>query len=150
MTLIADILLAAGALGAAFYCFVLGQRLRKFNDLEKGMGGAVAVLSAQVDDLEKTLAAARKSADRSTTELEALTARAEDVRRQLELQIAALHDMVPAPAPAPSTAPSAQPPRKPLVAAPRTGAPETTRAAPQAREPGEPMFVRHRSVGRAS
>ncbi len=106
MTLIADILLAAGAIGAAFYCFVLGQRLRKFNDLEKGMGGAVAVLSAQVDDLEKTLAAARKSADGSTRDLERLTARAEDVRRQLELQIAALHDVVPAPSSAPAPASS--------------------------------------------
>jgi uncharacterized protein HemX len=136
MTLIADILLAAGALGAAFYCFVLGQRLRKFNDLEKGMGGAVAVLSAQVDDLEKTLASARKSAAGSTAELEALTARAETVRRQLELQIAALHDMVPAPNPAPAGPPAP-------AAAP-------AEAAPPAPEPGEPMFVRHRSAGRAA
>lgn len=133
MTLIADILLAAGALGAAFYCFVLGRRLRKFNDLEKGMGGAVAVLSAQVDDLEKTLASARKSADRSSAELQGLTARAEDVRRQLELQIAALHDMVPAP-----SAPAQEPA-------------ETQAAAPApAPEQGEPMFMRHRTAGRAS
>lgn len=136
MTLIADILLAAGALGAAFYCFVLGQRLRKFNDLEKGMGGAVAVLSAQVDDLEKTLAAARKSAAGSTAGLEALTARAEDVRRQLELQIAALHDVVPAPSQPPATA-----------TAPAT---PTANAAQPPKDTSEPMFVRHRVAGRAS
>ena len=50
MDLIADILLVAGALGAGFYCFILGRRLNRFNDLENGVGGAVAVLSAQVDD----------------------------------------------------------------------------------------------------
>ena len=70
MTLIADILLAAGAIGAAFYCFVLGRRLRRFNDLEKGVGGAVAVLSAQVDDLDKTLATARSSAEVSAQALD--------------------------------------------------------------------------------
>ena len=95
MALIADILLAAGALGAAFYCWVLGRRLKRFNNLENGMGGAVAVLSAQVDDLEKSLASARNAAAVSANDLTALTERAEDVRRQLELQMASLHDVVP-------------------------------------------------------
>lgn len=133
MSLIADILLAAGALGAAFYCFVLGRRLRKFNDLEKGMGGAVAVLSAQVDDLEKTLGAAQHQASISASDLEALTARAEDVRRQLELQIAALHDVVPAPAAA-DPAPQAQP--APMVETPTVS-----------NETSEPIFTRRRVGG---
>ena len=153
MTLIADILLAAGALGAACYCFVLGRRLRKFNDLEKGMGGAVAVLSAQVDDLEKTLGAARKSAAGSTAELEALTARAEDVRRQLELQIASLHDMVPAPsAAAPAPSPIASVPDTPEAvpaAAPEPQPQPQPQAQPQP-QPGEPMFVRHRAAGKVA
>lgn len=129
MTMIADILLVAGALGAAFYCFVLGRRLRKFNDLENGMGGAVAVLSAQVDDLEKTLTAAQQQAAQSGAELEALTARAEDVRRQLELQMASLHDVVPE----------------------RTEklSDETPVASSPPPDSGEPMFVRHRAAGRA-
>ena len=55
MNLIADILLVAGALGASLYCFVLSRRLAKFNDLEQGIGGAVAILSVQVDDMTKTL-----------------------------------------------------------------------------------------------
>ena len=42
MTLIADILLAAGAFGAAIYCYVLSGRLKKFTTLETGMGGAIA------------------------------------------------------------------------------------------------------------
>lgn len=93
MDLIADILLVAGAVGAAFYCFVLGRRLRKFNDLEKGVGGAVAVLSGQVDDLSKTLIAARNVAAASTENLTSTTERAERTVKQLELLMASLHDV---------------------------------------------------------
>ena len=46
MQLIADVLLAAGAFGAALYCFVLSRRLKRFATLESGMGGAIAVDSA--------------------------------------------------------------------------------------------------------
>lgn len=131
MDLIADILLAAGALGAGLYCFVLGRRLNRFNDLEKGVGGAVAVLSAQVDDLTKTLAAAQSTAGTSAKTLTDLTRRAEDTSRQLELQMASLHDL-PQATPAP-----AAPPVAPFTAAPRPAA-----AAPN---PSEPMFTRSRN-----
>lgn len=93
MDLIADILMAAGAIGAGLYCFVLGRRLNRFNDLEKGVGGAVAVLSAQVDDLNRTLVSAQKTAAQSAQSLTDLTARAEEMSRRLELQIASLHDI---------------------------------------------------------
>lgn len=93
MELIADILLATGALGAGFYCFVLGRRLNRFNDLEKGVGGAVAVLSAQVDDLTRTLGAAQSTATNSADALQTLATRAEDISRKLELQMASLHDL---------------------------------------------------------
>lgn len=93
MDLIADILLVAGALGAGLYCFVLARRLTRFTDLENGVGGAVAVLSAQVDDLKKTLDAAQSTAGQSAESLEALTERAEDAARRLELLVASLHDL---------------------------------------------------------
>ncbi|MFD1344034.1 hypothetical protein [Litorisediminicola beolgyonensis] len=93
MELIADALLVAGALGAGFYCFVLSRRLTRFNDLESGMGGAVAVLSAQVDDMTRTLSAAQRSAGASTESLAELTARAESVAKRLELMVASLHDI---------------------------------------------------------
>jgi len=93
MTLIADILLIAGALGAAFYCVVLSRRLTRFTDLEKGVGGAIAVLSAQVDDMTRTLQAAQAQAATSGKTLAELTGRAEDVARRLELHVAALHDL---------------------------------------------------------
>ncbi|MBM9596135.1 hypothetical protein [Roseitranquillus sediminis] len=97
MTLIADILMIAGALGAAFYCLVLSRRLRRFSDLEKGVGGAVAVLSMQVDDMTKTLQKAQASASQSAQRLTELTERAEDAARRLELMLASLHDLPEAP-----------------------------------------------------
>jgi len=93
MSLIADILLVAGALGATFYCFVLSRRLAKFNNLERGVGGAVAVMSAQVDDMTKALECAEIAAKSSTSSLDDLTERAEGVARRLELLVAAMHDL---------------------------------------------------------
>lgn len=93
MDLIADILLAAGALGAGFYCFVLSRRLKKFNDLEKGVGGAVAVLSSQVDDLNKSLKDAQAISNGSSQALQQLTGRAESVAQRLELMMASMHDV---------------------------------------------------------
>lgn len=122
MEFIADILLASGAIGAGVYCFVLGRRLNRFNDLEKGVGGAVAVLSAQVDDLSKTLEAAQKTASNSAQTLTDLTARAEDMSRRLELQMASLHDI-----PATPTTPAEQ--------APKAAEPEPT-------SPAAPLFAR--------
>lgn len=93
MTAIADILLAAGAFGAALYCMVLARRLRRFTDLEKGVGGAVAVLSAQVDDLTRALARAQARAGDSAGALTASSDRAEAAAKRLELLLAALHDL---------------------------------------------------------
>ncbi|MBY5971515.1 hypothetical protein PSM7751_02792 [Pseudooceanicola marinus] len=93
MELIADILLVAGALGAGFYCYILARRLSRFNDLENGVGGAVAVLSAQVDDLSKTLQSAQGAAGESSASLQQLTDRAEGVAKRLELLVASMHDL---------------------------------------------------------
>lgn len=100
MELIADILLGAGALGAAAYCLVLSRRLKQFNQLKNGMGGAIAVLSAQVDDMTKALETARSTAATSASALDALTQRAEKSAERLELLMASLHDL---PEPEPET-----------------------------------------------
>ena len=113
MDLVADIFLAAGALGAGLYCFILGRRLNRFNNLEKGVGGAVAVLSAQVDDLTKTLKAAQNTAAQSAETLDDTTLRATEMARRLELQMAALHD-VPASAPPPAQTPAPHEPNEPI------------------------------------
>jgi hypothetical protein len=93
MTLISDILLSLGAFGAAIYCFVLSSRLKKFTTLESGMGSAIAVLSAQVDDMTKALDRARNVAIGSASSLDGLTARAEAVAARIELLLASMHDL---------------------------------------------------------
>ena len=118
--MIADILLVSGAIGAGFYCYVLARRLSRFNDLENGVGGAVAVLSAQVDDLTKTLEAAQNTASASTMSLDGLTDRAESVAKRLELLVASMHDL-----------------SEPQSAVPPKPAPETSAS------PLGPMFKRH-------
>ncbi len=94
MELIADILLVAGALGAGLYCFVLSRRLKRFADLEKGVGGAVAVLSSQANELKQSLNAAREASDQSGVALKDLTNRAESVAQRLELMMASMHDVI--------------------------------------------------------
>ncbi len=121
MELVADFLLVAGALGAGFFCYILARRLNRFNDLEKGVGGAVALLSAQVDDLTKTLVAARETSNGSNAALDDLTGRAEAVAQRLELMMASMHDI-------------------PAAGSPRQGAAKPPKAA---QTPGGPMFVRH-------
>lgn len=132
MEVIADIFLGAGALGAAIYCLVLSRRLNRFNDLEKGVGGAVAVLSTQVDDLTQALTAAQDMSRGSTDTLADLTDRAEAVSGRLELMMAALHDLPPTEEPEPAAAESA--------------APEVETDP----ESSEPMFVRHARLQRSA
>lgn len=90
MTLLADLLLAAGALGAGCYCLILSRRLARFTDLEKGVGGAVAVLSVQVDELTKVLAAAQEASATASAELEATTVKADTAAHRLEQLLASI------------------------------------------------------------
>ena len=100
MQLIADMMMIAATVGASIYCLVLAARLRKFTTLETGMGGAIAVLSAQVDDMTRALEKARGVATSSEKNLESLTGKAEALARRLELLMASLHDL-PEPRPLP-------------------------------------------------
>lgn len=118
MSLIADTLMIAGALGAAFYCYVLSRRLSRFTSLEDGVGGAVASLSQQVAEMTQALDRAQGEAKASAASLEDSTRRAEAAARKLELMLAALHDLPqsaredpapPAPPPAPEPRPAAAP-----------------------------------------
>lgn len=97
MDLIANILIGGGTFGLAIYCYILAVRLKKFSTLESGMGGAIAVLSAQVDDMTKALEQARGAANGSAASLEELTARGETVATKLALLLASMHDLPDAP-----------------------------------------------------
>lgn len=57
-----EIPILIGSVGLMIFCFVLARRLRRLNDLEVGLGGAIAVMSAEVDRLEQTIRAARQDA----------------------------------------------------------------------------------------
>ncbi|MBO9445845.1 hypothetical protein [Ruegeria sp. R14_0] len=149
MELIADILLVAGALGAGLYCFVLSRRLKRFTDLEKGVGGAVAVLSSQAEELKKSLDSARDASDQSGATLNALTERAESVAQRLELMMASLHDVVPQDETAaevskePESAPEAVSARPQPSAEPEGEGEDEPVAEPLAKKPGGLMFLRH-------
>ncbi|MGG7645264.1 hypothetical protein ACQ5SP_10700 [Rhodovulum sp. YNF3179] len=112
MTLIADFLMMAGALAAAFYCLILSRRLRRLNRLDDGLGAAIAVLSQQVGEMTRALERAETAAGASGDALAAQTERAEAAVARLEVLMAALHDLPDAdPAPKPDDAPRAA--RKP-------------------------------------
>lgn len=104
MSELADLLLVAGSLAACIYCIVLSRRLRRFTDLENGVGGAVAVLAGQVDDLSRTFSGAQTATRASAAALSEVCDRAEAAGRRIELLLAALHDLPdPADVPMPST-----------------------------------------------
>jgi len=95
MIFLADMLLVAGCFSVALHGVILSRRLKRLNSLDGGLGGAIAVMSAQVDDMTKVLKAAQVAAAASENSLATLTGRADDVARRLELMLAALHDVAP-------------------------------------------------------
>lgn len=95
MNFLSDLLLAAAAAGAATYCFILSRRLSALSSLEGGMGSAIAVLSAQVDDLKRLIKTAQSTAGQAGSQLSDQTQRAENVAKRLELLVASMHDLPP-------------------------------------------------------
>lgn len=93
MQFLSDILLIFGSCFVGLYCLVLSRRVRKLNDLEKGVGGAIAVLSTQVDEMNKVLVLAKERAASSSQSLETLTERAQQVAGRLEVLVASMHDL---------------------------------------------------------
>ncbi|MEO0387963.1 MAG: hypothetical protein AAF281_10595 [Pseudomonadota bacterium] len=91
MELIADGLLIAAAATAALYCWVLSRRLTALRNLDRGLGGAIASLSAQVEETRSSLAEAKAATREQSRDLSDLTARAEVAAGRLEMMLAALH-----------------------------------------------------------
>ncbi|MGC1262162.1 MAG: hypothetical protein WA873_16000 [Jannaschia helgolandensis] len=95
LTFISDVLLVAATLGMALWCRILCQRLKAFNDIDTGLGGTIAALSLQVDDLKASIASAAASAqgnDRSRI-LSAATEKADDRIGRMEMLLASLEDL---------------------------------------------------------
>ncbi|MDO5529786.1 MAG: hypothetical protein Q4F71_10325 [Paracoccus sp. (in: a-proteobacteria)] len=50
------------ALPLGVFCFVLARRLRRLNDLESGLGGAIAVMTSEISRLESAMKQTRDEA----------------------------------------------------------------------------------------
>ena len=93
MAIITDLLMLAATLTAGVYCIVLSKRLKNFTDLEEGVGGAIAILSVQVDDLTKALKDAQSQSQVSSKRLSELTSQAETYANKLEMLLSTMHDL---------------------------------------------------------
>ena len=86
---IAQILQAAlifFAIGLSLFCFTLARRLRKLNDLETGLGGAIAVMTSEISRLEKSILLAKGEALTATRSLSDEIERAKEERAFWTLQ----------------------------------------------------------------
>lgn len=54
--------LLAASLGLGAFCMILSRRLRRLNNLETGLGGAIAVMAAEVDRLDSAVRDAKTEA----------------------------------------------------------------------------------------
>lgn len=96
----------AGSAILMLFCIILARRLRRLNDLEQGLGGAIAVMAAEVDRLDRSIRLARQEALTASETLAAQVriAQAERARWELHLQ---MRDALP-PEPQPARGPSAR------------------------------------------
>lgn len=78
-------LVCAGLTLAAF-CLTLSRRLKRLNDLETGLGGAIAVMAAEIARLEAALAAAKAGATHATDGLAREIEKAKSERAYWALQ----------------------------------------------------------------
>lgn len=78
--------LIVASIGLAIFCVVLARRLRRLNDLETGLGGAIAVMAAEVDRLERAIRTARDEATTASQSLSDEIARARKERALWELR----------------------------------------------------------------
>jgi hypothetical protein len=71
---------------------VLSRRLKKLGSFDKGIGSAIAVLSAQVDEMKTVLREAKAGSDSASENLNDLVRQARDISAELEMMIASCHD----------------------------------------------------------
>ncbi|MFD1883726.1 hypothetical protein [Paracoccus pacificus] len=78
--------IGVGSVALAIFCMVLARRLRRLNDLETGLGGAIAVMTAEIARLETAIRAARDEATVATQRLAEEVERAKQERAFWVLQ----------------------------------------------------------------
>ncbi|CTQ49088.1 hypothetical protein JDO7802_01098 [Jannaschia donghaensis] len=77
----------------ALWCRVLTKRLRAFNDVDSGLGGTIATLTKQVDDLKASIDTATECARDRADLLEQGNARADDRIGRMEMLLVSLEDL---------------------------------------------------------
>ena len=85
LAVLAQIALAVAGLALALWCAVLARRLRQLNDLERGLGGAIAVMASEIARLEHALTRARSDATAAGEALGQTVAQARDERARWDL-----------------------------------------------------------------
>lgn len=81
--------------GLAAFCLVLSRRLRRLNDLESGLGAAIAVMTVEIGRLEGAIGAARSEATAATRDLASEVERAKAERAYWALQRSMVADDAP-------------------------------------------------------
>lgn len=69
LSTILPLISAVTCLPLTVYCCVLSRRLRRLNNLETGLGGAIAVMTSEISRLEQAIRSARAEAEQATNEL---------------------------------------------------------------------------------
>lgn len=77
-----QVALLAASLGLGAFCVILSRRLRRLNDLETGLGGAIAVMASEVDRLDRAI---REAKDEATAAGQALSAEIAAARKERAL-----------------------------------------------------------------
>ncbi len=95
LSVLFPLITAALSLPLAVYCYVLSRRLRRLNDLETGLGGAIAVMTTEISRLDHAIRRARAEAEEATTELARMIATSRDEKAYWQLH----HEMSRAGAP---------------------------------------------------
>ncbi|MFV0293219.1 MAG: hypothetical protein ACK5II_08385 [Paracoccus sp. (in: a-proteobacteria)] len=69
VTLIFPLISLATSMLLVFYCYVLSRRLRRLNNLETGLGGAIAVMTGEISRLDQAIRRAKTEAEVAAAEL---------------------------------------------------------------------------------
>ncbi|WEF24198.1 hypothetical protein [Paracoccus sp. S3-43] len=93
--------LLAASLGLGGFCLMLSRRLRRLNDLETGLGGAIAVMASEVDRLDRAIRDAKAEATAAGEALSTEIASARKERALWDLRQKITQAQAPAAAPAP-------------------------------------------------
>lgn len=70
----------------AAYCWLLSRRLRRLNNLETGLGGAIAVMTAEISRLDRAIRYAREEAEKAGQDLASAVETARNERAYWTLQ----------------------------------------------------------------